>query len=171
MSGRVLKEHEMLSAIVEDLNGRANNDFPQDAVVSQRLREHVTAIRRDGARSPDLTSQVEVLYNATETDAVLDGFTVGKMCTKGCYAALCAKEPNGRALSRVLVNLETNFDQFRHGTTPGCVMASAEFPTDARILWALPSGWRFGYNIPSPCCGSACADTLLPRVINLLGFP
>ena len=102
--GVELTTPQMVTALVEDLIGRAANDFPQDPDFARHLGVFHSQIRRQ-----HFTEEASQLYTVEELDTVIARLDSSKKCIRGCFAALKVSLEEARRLTLSLVNLSRRF--------------------------------------------------------------
>ncbi|OLP92388.1 hypothetical protein AK812_SmicGene25805 [Symbiodinium microadriaticum] len=112
-TGQSLSEDDMLSALVEDMMARADNDFPADNELLRRVDTAVAEVRRLGGFSScdSVASQAawsdvqDGPYTEAELERVLQKCKSSKRCLHGCFALLKAQNTLHRQLLLSLANL------------------------------------------------------------------
>ena len=113
-TGATLPVPTAIHVLVQDLVDRGSNDNPQDQAAAAATTTRVENIRRAHAAVGSVgltrdrtatTARNRTLYSQGEVDIVLDKLKFGKASVRGCYEAVGARQPEGRELTRALMNI------------------------------------------------------------------
>ena len=112
-TGQSLSEEDMLSALVEDMMARVDNNFAADSELLRQVDTAVAEVRRLGgfnSNNPDApqatpSAAQDDLYTEAELEQVLQKCKSSKKCLHGCFALLKARNSTHRQLLLSLANL------------------------------------------------------------------